>query len=221
MYGNKRKVESSHTVPKALYQLWIGGFFIDERRTEEIMNELSRLGCNPTMGSLRMALSRAKFLTKRGEKKDRRYIQRTASSATHLGKDRFPNKLVNALTKEFTQELHDLRLNYGKSGTCTAFLLRKILEKLIFITFAKNGMGSKLKDQYGRFLGLDAMLNMAAGNVVDGIPFMMPKTAKEVEGIKFLGDASAHNPLVNVDMEMIEPVLPYIVTAYTELAKKL
>jgi hypothetical protein len=47
---------------------------------------------------------------------------------------------------------------------------------------------------------------------------MMPKTAKEIEGIKFLGDASAHNPLIIVSMEIIEPVMPFIVTAYSELA---
>ncbi len=47
------------------------------------------------------------------------------------------------------------------------------------------------------------------------------KTAKEIQGIKFLGDTSAHNPLTEVDMKTIIPQMPYIITAYKELAKKL
>jgi len=49
----------------------------------------------------------------------------------------------------------------------------------------------------------------------------MPKTAKEINGIKFLGDASAHNPLINVEMKTIIPQMPFIITAYEELSKKL
>jgi len=54
-----------------------------------------------------------------------------------------------------------------------------------------------------------------------GCLFLSPKTAEKIEGIKFLGDTSAHNPLVNVDMETILPQMPFIITAYKELAKHL
>jgi len=37
-------------------------------------------------------------------------------------------------------------------------------------------------------------------------------------GIKFLGDTAAHNPMVNVDVADILPQMPFIVTAYKELA---
>ena len=117
--------------------------------------------------------------------------------------------------------MEDLRLNYGRSGTCTAFLLRKILEKLIFISFAKNSLEDKLKDKNGDLLGLKAMLEMATLRKVHGKPFLMPRTSREIQGIKFLGDASAHNPLVNIHMRTIVPVMPFIVTAYDELSKKL
>ena len=43
---------------------------------------------------------------------------------------------------------------------------------------------------------------------------MMPKPAREIRGIKFLGDASAHNPLIDIDMKTIVPQMPYIITAY-------
>lgn len=214
--------KSGHTVPDTLKELWVAGFFSDEKDSDQIQRKLGQnLGCNPPPGTLRMALMRAKFLTKRGPKGSRRYIQRTAPVRMALNNEIFPAELIEALEKDFKHELEDLKLNYGTSGTCTAFLLRKILEKLIFLTFAKNGIGEKLKDANGDFLGLNAMLKMAAGLAVHGKPFLMPKTAKEIEGIKFLGDTSAHNPLVDVPMEAIKPVMPFIVTAYSELAKKL
>jgi hypothetical protein len=133
----------------------------------------------------------------------------------------FPEQLIKDLGKDFTTEISDLKLNYGVSGTCTAFLLRKILEKLIFIAFFKNNLTNKLKDENGNFVGLKTMINLATTNSVQGKPFLMPKTANEIEGIKFLGDASAHNPLTNVDMETIIPQMPFIITAYEELSKKL
>ena len=50
---------------------------------------------------------------------------------------------------------------------------------------------------------------------------MLPKTAKLIEGIKFLGDSAAHNPLTNVEMDTIIPQMPYIITAYEEISTKL
>jgi len=68
---------------------------------------------------------------------------------------------------------------------------------------------------------LGTMINIASSEKIRGISFLTPKTAKEIKGIKFLGDAAAHNPLINVDMKTIIPQMPYIITAYEELAKKL
>lgn len=133
----------------------------------------------------------------------------------------FSEKLIKALDKDFKNEINDMKLVYGVSGTCTAFILRKILEKLIFITFARNGISDKLKDKNGDYMGLNAMLNLCTTNKVKGKPYLMPKTEKEITGIKFLGDTSAHNPLTNVDMKTIVPQLPFIITAYEELSTKL
>jgi hypothetical protein len=133
----------------------------------------------------------------------------------------FSEKLVKVLGKEFKTEIYDLNLNYGKSGTCTAFLLRKILEKLIFLAFAKNSLSKQLEDANGDFVGLKTMISLATANKVQGKPFLMPKTAKAIDGIKFLGDTSAHNPLTNVEMKTIIPQMPFIITAYEELSKNL
>ena len=128
---------------------------------------------------------------------------------------------MKKLGKSFETEINDLRWNFNHSGTCTAFLLRKILEKLIFKTFAKNSLSHKLEDSSGRGIGLETMVNIACAEKIAGVPFLIPKTGEKIKGTKFLGDVSAHNPLTNVDMETIIPQMPYIITAYKELAEKL
>lgn len=135
----------------------------------------------------------------------------------------FSDKLVKKLGNDFGVEVNDLKHNFGVSGNCTAFLLRKILEKLIYIAFSKNNIEIKLEDKSrpGGLVGLETMINLCASEKVKGIPFLMLKTTKEIKGIKFLGDVSAHNPLTSVDMKTIIPQMPYIITAYEELSKKL
>ena len=98
-----------------------------------------------------------------------------------------------------------------------------MLEKLIFVSFAKNGLEHELKDKAmgGDLVGLTTMLRLAMDKRIDGKPFLMGKTARHIEGIKFLGDTSAHNPLVNVSMSTIVPVMPFIVTAYSELCRNI
>lgn len=133
----------------------------------------------------------------------------------------FSENLVKKLGKDFETEIKDVSLIYGRSGTCTAFLLRKVLEKIVFLAFAKNGISDQLKDKNGDFVGLKRMLDLCTTNKIGGKPYLMPKTAKEIVGIKFLGDTSAHNPLINVDMKTIVPQMPFIIIAYEEISTKL
>jgi hypothetical protein len=130
-----------------------------------------------------------------------------------------PEKLIKSLGKTFKTEIDDLNLNYGKSGSCTAFLLRKILEKLLFLVFSKNNLQNKLRDKDGKFITLKLMLDLATKTNINGIPIILPKTAEKIDGIKFLGDTAAHNSLVNVEMKTISTQMPFIITAYQELAK--
>lgn len=173
-----------------------------------------------------MALARAKFLTPRRNGNIVEYVQRrppVSKEIEIIGSQLFDAALIQKFGKNFEHEVADLHLNFGRSGNCTAFLLRKILEKLIYIVFAKNGVESKLesKDASGRLVGLEAMVDTAAREKINGIPFLTPSTAKEIRGIKFLGDTSVHNPLTDVDMRTILPQIPFIVTAYKELAQRL
>lgn len=135
----------------------------------------------------------------------------------------FSEKLLQKLGKDFNIEFKDLQHNFNKSGTCTAFLLRKILEKLIYLAFAKQSVESKLenKTQKGWLVGLDTMINTAMSEKINGVPFLTSKTAKEIQGMKFLGDTAAHNSLTNVEMKTILSQMPFIITAFEELAKKM
>jgi len=152
---------------------------------------------------------------------DKKQVGLNLTGKTSNPEQIFSENLVKKLGKDFETEIKDVAIVYGGSGTCTAFLLRKILEKLVFLTFAKNGISDQLKDKNGDFVGLKTMLDLCTANKVSGKPYLMPKTAKEITGIKFLGDTSAHNPLINVDMKTIVPQMPFMITAYEELSTKL
>ena len=135
----------------------------------------------------------------------------------------FSDDLIAHLTPSFKRELDELHDNFGTNGNCTAFLLRKILEKLVIIVLGKHGKQNLLevKGHPGRWVGLEEMIEIAMREKVGGVPFLMSRTGKEIKGIKFLGDTAAHNPLTNVEMNTIIPQMPFIITAYEELAKRL
>lgn len=132
----------------------------------------------------------------------------------------FSEKLIKRMTQDFSVELKDLHLVFGKSGTFTAFILRKILEKMIFLVFARNNLLQVIeKDK--ELVGLKSMIDECTKNKIKGNFILMPKTGKNLNGIKFLGDSAAHNPLTNVEMDTIIPQMPFIITAYEELSNRL
>jgi hypothetical protein len=140
-----------------------------------------------------------------------------------IGDNVLPDKLIMRMGKDFAVEIRDLNHNFRESGTCTAFLLRKILEKLIYFVFTKNNLEKKIEDKPkpGGLVGLETMINLSSLEKVRGIPFLTPKTAVSIKGMKFLGDVAAHSPLVNVDIKVINSQMPYIITAFEELSKRL
>jgi len=135
----------------------------------------------------------------------------------------FSQELTKKLQKSFAVELGELHDNFGRHGNATAFLLRKILEKLLIIVFGKLGKDDQIVEagRPGGWKGLQDMIEIAAKEKVAGLPVLLPKTANAIKGIKFLGDSAAHNPLVSVDMTTILPQMPFIITAYEELARHL
>lgn len=207
--------------------LWKEGFFKDGYILPEVSKCITKKwGHNFLPADISKALKKAPFLRRMGKRRAFQYIQKispVSKKFANIEEKLFSNELVGKLVKNFETELDDLHLNFGNSGTCTAFLLRKILEKLIYIVFTRNGIESKIEDKNSPsgLVGLEKMLDIAAREKIQGIPILTPKTAQKIQGIKFLGDASAHNPLVSIDMETIVPQMPFIITAYKELAERL
>jgi len=220
----KKSKKTAEKAPEALRILWQEGFLKSWNDQDKIAAHLAKRGNNFRPKTLRMALSRASHLISRKQNGVLEYIQikpAVSKEVDNIETELFEDGLMKKFGKSFETEMADLQLNFGKSGNCTAFLLRKILEKLIYITFAKNRMESKLEDKNapGRIIGLEAMINTATREKVSGIPFLTSQTAQEIRGIKFLGDASAHNPLTEVDMKTIVPQMPFIIIAYKELLR--
>ena len=133
-----------------------------------------------------------------------------------------PQDTVRRLGREFKIEIDGLSLVWDRHGDCVAFLLRKILEKAIYIAFARNKMLNVLKHKdFKKFVGLQEMIKIASTtNAKDGTPFLSTKVAGELEGIKFLGDTAAHDFLYNVQMKDVEREMVYISIALGQLSKK-
>ena len=207
--------------------LWEEGFFKGAHTLSAVSQKITdKWDHNFSTVDISKALSGAPFLIRVGRRRSYQYKQKTSPKSKrteNIAEQLFSDELVTKLGDHFKTEINDLHLNFGPSGTCTAFLLRKILEKATILVFAKNGISEKLEDGSGagKLIGLKAMLGVAACEKIGGISILIPKTAEKIKGIKFLGDVSSHNPLTNVDMETILPQMPYIITAYKELAERL
>jgi hypothetical protein len=222
-------------------KLIVDGFFDSPKTTSDIIIEVrqnvgKRLKSNEIQTYMRKFLGEEIIHAFRDKQHNGNYWILTSVDKTKaarlVGKDSkmqeienqlFSEPLLKALGATFEIEFRDLQYNFDKSGTCTAFLLRKILEKLIYLAFAKQGAQSKLADKKdpNRLVGLEAMISVAVAEKIGGVPFLTSKTANAIQGMKFLGDTAAHNFLANVDMKTIVPQMPYIITAFEELAKKM
>lgn len=222
----KRRIKTTNSAPSVVTALWEEGYFATKRTFNELSLLLEERGTNFIPDTLRKALKSSSHIMPYKKVKPPQYIQKKPPISKKFVATHdllFEESLIKNLGKPFESEITDLHLNFGRSGNCTAFLLRKVLEKLIYITFAKNKLETKLADKNlpHRLIGLEAMIDVASKEKVNGIPFLTNSTATSIKGIKFLGDTSAHNPLVNVDIVTIVPQMPFIVTAYKELAARL
>jgi hypothetical protein len=90
----------------------------------------------------------------------------------------FATDLESKMQKNFSKELVELRGVFGKYGNSSAFLLRKILEKLLIICFRKTGKGALIEDarRPGRLVGLEAMIELAMKERVNSAPILTGRT---------------------------------------------
>lgn len=135
-----------------------------------------------------------------------------------------PDELIRKLGKKFERDINDLKLVWNRSGTCSAFLLRRLIEKSIYFAFAKQGKLDLLKESSdnSKLVGLDKMLVLAVKEKAkDGTPFLTSKTTEHLKRSKFLGDTSAHNFLADVYPKQIQLEINFIITALEELSSKM
>src|SRR3989338_4283752 len=222
-----QKNRENNNATVSIELLWQEGFFKTGRTLKEASDRITeKWGHNFLSPEISKALAKANFLICIGRRGFFQYKQRVSPKSKkieNIEEQLFSDDLIKKFGSAFNTEIVDLHLNFGRSGNCTAFLLRKILEKAIYLSFSKNGIEAKLAGKNGtsRLIGLGAMLDAAAREKIGGIPFLLPKTAEKIKATKFLGDVSAHSPLTNVDMETILPQMPFVITAYKELAERL
>ncbi len=216
------------SVIELIKMLYVEGFFGTWRSMKEVKDKLTNKGFNFSDSLISMSLMNATkkgILSKRKMAGKMEYSQR-APPETKIKEDEIKdlNKIFSDLTakslgERFQQDIKELNIAFTYDcGNCAAFILRKILEKTIFYVFSTNGKTDLIKDKKdGSILGLEAMINLCAREQIKGTHILMPKTARELSGMKFLGDSSAHDYLANVEVKDINHQLSYWTMAIKEL----
>ena len=133
------------------------------------------------------------------------------------------NTVLSEITKKrlgdrFQQDIKELNISFTYDcGNSAAFILRKFLEKAIFHALANNGKIDLVKNPEGSIFGLEAMINVCAKEKINGMPILLPKNAKELLGMKFLGDSAAHDYLADVELKDINHQLSFWTMAIKQL----
>lgn len=139
----------------------------------------------------------------------------------------FEKSLEEGLQPHVGPELLELTANYeAKNPYATAFLLRRILEKLLFLAFLNNGEIKKIRmkpnDVNSRLKGLKEIIGIAKSTAANGVPILTDETAKGIQGAKYSGDMAAHGPTpFIVDMNSINSSMAFTRGAWSELLAKI
>jgi len=215
------------SVIELIKMLYTEGFFSDWQGLKEVKLELEKKGFNFSDQLINTSLNNAvrkNILSKKKIFGKNRYSQKQPPEIKIKEKEtKDLNKVLSEITKKklgerFQQEIRELNIAFTYDcGTSGAFLLRKILEKMIILVLNSNSQSSLLKDSNGKSRGLEALINICSQNKIKNNFILQNQTAQKLLGIKFLGDTAAHNPIANVDLETLNPQLPYWITAVKEL----
>jgi len=215
------------SVIELIKMLYTEGFFSDWQGLKEVKLELEKKGFNFSDQLINTSLNNAvrkNILSKKKISGKNRYSQKQPPEIKIKEKEtKDLNKVLSEITKKklgerFQQEIRELNIAFTYDcGTSGAFLLRKILEKMIILVLNSNSQSSLLKDSNGKSRGLEALINICSQNKIKNNFILQNQTAQKLLGIKFLGDTAAHNPIANVDLETLNPQLPYWITAVKEL----
>jgi hypothetical protein len=136
-------------------------------------------------------------------------------------------KHEDALRRHVGPEFSEFISNYeAKNPFAAAFLLRRMLERLLYLAFEKHSLTHLIRktssDPNSRLKGLEEIIAIANGPILSGNPILRRRTSDEFKGAKFLGDMAAHHPLGSViTMTGVNSSIPPAEVAYGELLAKI
>jgi len=185
---------------------WEEGYFKIKRKTRDVSKKLNKLGINPT--------NPADILKKRPYLRYKKgfWVQKLPPKKEIITKTGDINEIEKILGQKFGREINELKIALKHQPNCTAFLMRKILEKLLFIIISKSDYKKNIdaykKKNKGELPSLTNLLNWAQNAEIKNIHIATPNNVKKIQGSKFLGDTAAHNYLTTVGFEDIKPEMP-------------
>ena len=212
--------------------LYNEGYFSNWKTQKEVRGYLEKKRFNFSKQLILLSLKNAVkkgFLTKRIENKHILFSQREPPEIKIKKKEiEKLNEVLSKITtkklgERFQQDIRELNIAFTYDcGNSAAFLLRKILEKSIFFVFAANNKTDLIKyKKSNQLIGLESMINLSSKEKIKGLPILLPKTAKELLGIKFLGDSAAHDYLADIEVSEINLQLPFWTMAIKQLTDKI
>jgi len=191
---------------EAVKYLWQIRWFKEFRKPKEIKEKIEKdfeiyvENIIPTL-KLRKFNKKIKNFPKKGWKQIR------APSEKGVKKDSNLEEIKECLGDVFKKEMDELALVSNNCPNSTAFLMRKILEKLLYITISKSDKKNritKLREEQNRLPTLSELINLAKSAEIDDKHIIAPKNITKIDGSKFLGDTSAHDYLTSVSFEDIK-----------------
>jgi len=186
-----------------LWQIrWFNKFRKPKEIKEKIENDFEIYVENiiPTL-KLKKFNKKIKCFPKKGWKQIRGPTERG------IRKDSNFEEIKKCLGEAFKREMDELVLVSNNCPNSTVFLMRKILEKLLYITISKSNKKEriiKLKREQNRLPTLSELINLAKSAEINDKHLIAPKNIDKIEGSKFLGDTSAHDYLTSVSFEDIK-----------------
>lgn len=218
------------TAIELIKMLYTENYFSTWKALQEVQERLQKDGFN---FSDQLVLLSMKNAVKRGILSKREFGGKTKFSQKEPPQLKIKekeimelNRILSELTEKklgekFQQDIRELNIAFTYDcGSSAAFLLRKILEKAIFYVFVNNNKTDLIKDKQG-IIGLQDMINLCSQEKIKNMPILLPKTAKELSGLKFLGDSAAHDYLINIEVSDINHQLSFWTIAIKELCDKL
>ncbi len=202
--------------------LWKVGWFREFRKPKEIEDKIEE-DFGIYVGNIIPTLKLKRF-KKKIKKFPRGWKQIRPPKEKGIKKNSNLEEIKAILGDAFKKEMGELEIVSSSCPNCTAFLMRKILEKLLYITISKSNNKNKIKrviESKGKLPNLTELLKLAKSSEIDDKHILVPKNIDKLEGSKFLGDTAAHDYLTNVSFEDINNEISFWRISIKQLGESL